>query len=70
MKKPKEKLASVLAFEAGAQIAQSHSAARLARGGWWNPYATTGSSVVVYKRGEEPALPNIKVSHDYSANNP
>jgi len=44
------------AYEAGAQIAQSHTAARLARGGWWNPYASTGSSVTVYKRGQEPAL--------------
>lgn len=44
------------AYEAGAQIAHSHTAARLARQGWWNPYASTGSSITVYKRGQEPAI--------------
>lgn len=45
------------AFEAGIQIAHSHTAARLMKKGWWNPYAATGSTVVIYRRGEEPPLP-------------
>jgi hypothetical protein len=42
------------AFEAGAQITQSHMAERLRKQGLWDPYAAVGSSLTVYKKGEEP----------------
>ena len=53
-RKSKSRKGRLQAFEAGSQIAQSHAAERLRKQGLWDPYAAVGSSLVIYKKGEEP----------------